>query len=297
MLTHNQSCYTRVYPLTLLLLLASTVCCISQKVYAQTGITDKDPENSSEKQPAKSEKHDKHLPVETGAGGNIRLERNYRAEAESQFDWHAHMLLESRYVSEGRDNLSGKGLISLSSEFIIDDVNFLPWVAHSPGADYTEINLNLIYATILADNLAASVGYNHIRIRQQDERATDNEISFDMGYKLLKQTALFVSAYHSFDANGAFIEAGTRYFDPLTKNFHYTVAISIGANAGYIPDGHKGVNHLQINADAAYVPVLHIEINAYAGYNQAINKDAIQYAGDETLGDFFWGGVGLNYLF
>jgi hypothetical protein len=170
-------------------------------------------------------------------------------------------------------------------------------VAHSPGADYTEINLNLIYATALADNLAMSVGYNHIRARYQDERATDNEISFDMGYKLLKQTALFAGAYHSFDANGSFIEVGAKYFDQLVKKFHYTVAISLGANAGYITEGHNGLNNFQVHANAAYMPVLRIEFYAYASYNQAINKDVIQYAADETLGDFFWGGVGLNYLF
>ena len=71
----------------------------------------------------------------------------------------------------------------------------------------------------------------------------------------------------------------------------------MGVNADYIPDGHNGLNHVQLRVNAAYQPVLQIELHSYVGYNQAINRDAIKYAGDEPLGDFFWGGVGLTYLF
>ncbi len=39
--------------------------------------------------------------VEAGAGGNIKLEREYRSKVENQYAWHAHLLLESHYVTEG----------------------------------------------------------------------------------------------------------------------------------------------------------------------------------------------------
>ena len=297
----HSSSFVRVYKVTILWCLICAVFFISHNAFAQTDPAVKDSIDIMEKQAAKGGDDDKSLPVEIGAGGDIKLERKYRTEMESQFGWHTHLLWESRYVSEGRDNLSGESLVSLSSDLTIDDVNFVPWVAHSPGADYTELNLNVVYATTLTEKLAASIGYNHIRARYQDERATDNEISLDLGYKLLKQTGLFASIYHSFEGkgpfSGSFINIGTRYFDPLSKKLHYSVAVSLGANAGYISDGHNGLNHFQINASASYLPVIKVEFYAYAGYSQAINRDAIRYAGDETLGDFFWGGVGLNYLF
>ena len=44
--------------------------------------------------------------------------------------------------------------------------------------------LNFIYGTDLTGDLLAYFGYNHIRARYRDERAIDNEISFDMVYKL-----------------------------------------------------------------------------------------------------------------
>ena len=55
--------------------------------------------------------------------------------------------------------------------------------------------------------------------------------------------------------------------------------------------------HVQLRANAACQPVMQIELHFYAGYNQAINRDTIKHAGDEQLGDFFWGGVGMTYLF
>lgn len=289
--------FMRFHIITTRLLLISAACLISQHVFAQTDSGRKDAADIKPEQSANLEKDEKHLPVEAGSGGNINVERKYRTEMESLFDWHTHLLWESRYVSEGRDNLSGENLFSLSSDIIFDELTFIPWFARSPGADYSELNLNLVYAAFLTEKLAASIGYNHLRARYQDVDAVDNEISLDLGYKLMAETAVFASVYHSFEANGSFVEAGARYFGTHSKKIHYSVATSIGANAEYIPDGHNGLNHFQIRADVSYLPVLQMEFYGYAGYNQAINRDAVQYAGDELLDNFFWGGLGLIYLF
>ena len=280
---------------------------ISQHAYAQTNPVGNEPVVGEETTLINDEKVDNAIPVEAdplevmpveiGAGGNVTLERKYRTELKSQFEWHTNLLWESRYVTEGRDNLSGGNLVSVSSDFIIDELNFAPWFAYSPGADYSELNLNFVYGTALTDELLAYFGYNHIRARDRGERAIDNEISFDMVYKLIEHVGAFAGIYHSFDADGSFIEMGVKYFDHLNKKTHYSVLGSMGANADYIPDGHNGLNHVQLRVNAAYQPVMHIELHSYAGYNQAINRDAIKYAGDELLGDFFWGGIGMTYLF
>lgn len=131
------------------------MCCffISQNIFAQANLAENDSVGSAELQIVDSEKTDNAIqvearPVEAGAGGNIKLERKYRTKMESQFEWHTHLLWESRYVTEGRDNLSGNSLISVSSEFIIDEVNLIPWFAYSPAADYTERDLNIIWGGI-----------------------------------------------------------------------------------------------------------------------------------------------------
>lgn len=223
-------------------MLLSAVVIASRNVLTESREHD-DSADIGQGQSVNIEKDEKHLPVEAGPGGNIIVERTYRTEKESRFDWHAHMLWESRYVSEGRDDLAGKNIVSLSSDIVFNELTFIPWLARSPGADYSELNLNLIYVAFLTEKLAASIGYNHIRARYQGERTRDNEISLDLGYKLLVQTAVFASAYHSFEADGSFIEVGSRYFGVPSKKVNYSVVAAIGANAGYVPDGRNGLKH------------------------------------------------------
>jgi len=278
-------------------LLLSAVLFVMPDVFAQASSADDEPDRQAESRADDAGKVVAAPPVQVGPGGDITLERKQRTEMESLFEWHTHFLWESRYVTEGRDNLSGDGLVSVSSEFIIGEANFLPWYAYSPGADYSELNLNFIYGILPTEDLAVYFGYNHIRARYLGERANDNEISLDLVHKLIKRVVLAAGIYHSFDASGSFMEMTVKYFDAPYKRAHYSVQAGLGVNAGYVSDGHAGLNHFQLRANASYLPVIQVELYAYTGYNAAINRDAIRYTGDELLGDFFWGGVGCVYVF
>ena len=281
----------------ILKLLTGAMVVISQNSFAQSaqlieavneskavGIVDDD-----ELPPAKE--------VEVGPGGNIKLERKYRTKVESQYKWHAHLLWESRYVTEGRDNLSGNGLASISTEFSVDEFSVIPWVADSAAADYSEFNLNVIYGSRLTEDLILYTGYNYIHARLIDDSANDNEISLDLAYKLMQHVNALTSVYHSFDARGAFMEMAVKYNNAINKRVHYSVAGTLGLNAGYVTDGHKGLNHTQVRFNVAYQPSTQTELYAYTGYNVAINRDVEKYPGDESLADFFWGGAGFSYLF
>ncbi|MGB5398535.1 MAG: hypothetical protein WBN96_15420 [Gammaproteobacteria bacterium] len=237
------------------------------------------------------------IPVETGAGGDIRIERKYRTVAESQFEWHAHLLWESRYVTEGRDNLSGNNLVSVSSEFAIDELSVVPWFATSPSADYSEFNLNIVYGTQLAQGLIIYAGYNRIQAKDNGVSGNDNEISLDLAYKFSKQLNLLASVYHSFDADGAFIELAVKRGHRLNEKTRVRAQAVLGTNAGYVSDGHHGLNNVQLRANITYEPTTKMELYAYSGYNIAINRDEIRYTGDVLLDDFFWGGVGFTSRF
>ena len=100
--------------------------------------------------------------VEVGAGGNIKLERTYRTNIESQHEWHAHLLWESRYVTEGRDNLPGNSISSVSTELNYNELTIVPWIANSISSDYTEFNLNIVYGTRLTKTIMRYTGYNYI---------------------------------------------------------------------------------------------------------------------------------------
>lgn len=235
--------------------------------------------------------------VEIGPGGNIKLERKYRTKKESLYEWHAHLLWESRYVTEGRDNLSANSLVSASTEFSIDEFSVVPWVADGAAVDYSEFNLNIVYGSRLSESLILYTGYNYVHGRFKGENDTDNEISLDLAYKWVKHVNALASIYYSFDANGSFMEVALKYNNAINKTVHYSVQGVLGVNAEYVPDGHNGFNHFQLRANASYHPGRQIELYAYSGYNLAINRDVINYADDESLSDFLWSGIGLTYLF
>lgn len=281
----------------LLRLLFLTVFFISQNSFAQTDETENESSSNMGIRKLSDEIVVAPRPVEVGPGGDIKQEGKHRTKAESLFEWHAHVFWESRYVTEGRDNLSGNSLISASSEFALDEFSVVPWIAASPDEDYTEINLNVVYGTTLTEDVVVYAGYNRVHSRDSGINANDNEISLDLAYKWVKHFQILASIYHSFDADGSFMEMAVKFRRALNSKIHYGARGVLGINAGYIPDGHNGFNHVQLRASIAYHPLTQLDIYAYTAYTQAINRDAIQYAGDELLGDFTWVGVGSSYRF
>ncbi len=236
-------------------------------------------------------------PVEAGAGGEIKPERSYRTVAERLFEWHGHLLWESRYVTEGRDNLSGDAMTSVSSEFTLNGLSIVPWFASSPVANYKEIDLNIVYSHTLSETLEMYLGYTGIITDDKTSHARDNELSFDLAYDWNKRLSTLASMYYSFDAAGSFLTLVTKYIHPVDGSMHFNAQAIIGANAGYISDGHSGVNYIQALLSFANEFSDRLEIYTYAAYNRAINRNAVAYAGDVLLDNFVWGGLGATYRF
>jgi len=279
-------------------LLLCAVFFVLPDVNAQTDITQDEAVSPLPAKSAEKKKSDAVRPVEAGPGGGLKLESKKRAESESLFKWHAHMLFESRYVTEGRDNLSGEGLVSISSDFNMGEtLSIIPWLADSPGADYREFNLSFVGGRRLADDILLYAGYTWLYAREHDESANDDEISLGMVYEFTENMQAAALVYHSFYASGTFIETTIRYVHSISRAVDYSVQAILGANDGYVIDGHDGLNHFQLRANVEYNPVADIELYALAGYTRAINRDADNYADDESLGNFVWAGVGFVYLF
>ena len=235
--------------------------------------------------------------IEIGAGGNIKLEKPYRTEIEEMYEWHAHLLYESRYITEGRDNLSGNAISSVSTEFSYKDIAIVPWVASGIGVDYSEFNLNIVYGMKLLGNLEFFAGYNYAHSHESGVSSSDNEISLDLVYFHHNNFQLLSTFYYSFDAGGTFTELTIKKDHRFNSDFIIDLRSIIGFNSGYVTDGHDGINFVQLRANISYQLMNELELYAYTGYNISVNRDAIRYTGDELLQDFFWSGIGLSYRF
>jgi hypothetical protein len=236
-------------------------------------------------------------PVEIGIGGSIRRENPCQFKAENRRPIHLHSRWESRYVSEGRDNLDGNGLGSVFSDISIGNFTFAPWLAYSHASEYTECDLNFIYGHKLTDQLDIYGGYTHLQTRLEGEDTKDNEIFVDLFYTPTRLFDVSVNCYHSFEARGSFWKFALKREQMLNDKTVLTMRSILGVNEGYIPNGHNGLNHLQLRLNLALYQIPCIEIVPYAAYNFAIDRDSERYIGDTTLRDFFWGGIGFIYHF
>lgn len=232
-------------------------------------------------------------PMEIGAGGNLRREDPYQSEAEQLRPVHVHFRWESRYVTEGRDNLPGDSLASVFSDISVGNFTFAPWLAHSRDREYTELDLNFVYGLKPADQLEVYAGYTYIHSRLTNDDASDNEVSLDVVYM---PTALFDvlgSWYHSFEAGGGFWKVAVQRQQTLNARTVLTLRSGLGINDGYISQGHDGFNNVLLRLNLAYYPLPRLEVMSYAAYSVALNRNPDRFADDANLRDLFWAGIGV----
>ena len=206
----------------------------------------------------------------------------------------------SRYVSEGRDNLDGDSLLGITIEAAYV---FLPFGAITLGTWYAWTPASTAFAELDAwaeysleiGNFEAYAGYKHLRFYPYDVH--ENEIGAGAAYELPLAFAVGGDWYYSFATDGSFFELFIERGCEVTPWLVLTPAVIMGFNAGYRPEGHDGANNVITSLTMAIPVTNHIEIAGYVAYNWAIDSNAARYPGDEQLKDFFFGGVGLSLSF
>lgn len=201
---------------------------------------------------------------------------------------------ESRYYLEGRDTLNGDGLLTSTIEASFHDFGLGFWYGSSPGQNYDEIQISPSVSHSFGD-LDVYVAYTHLRF--PFENAHDNEVGAGVALNGLPLgLAASVDAYHSFDADGTFLQAALGGEYQCLDRLMLMPEIVFGANQGYIPDGHDGANHFAFRLGAHYALTESLSLTAHATYSLALNRDPFA-AGDQQLLDFFHAGVGVQLTF
>jgi hypothetical protein len=202
---------------------------------------------------------------------------------------------DSRYVSEGRDNLAGDSLAGTTIEAAYEGLSVNVWYASSPDTDYREVNVGTAY-TLEWNDWEAYVSYTFLRFLSDKEN--DNEIGAGLSYSGLPAGfAAGVDGYYSFDAEGAFFETYINRECEVADWLTLTPAAVMGWNAGYMADGHDGANHFALVLEAAVPLKTGLELSGNIAYSFAINDNADKYADDEGLRSMFYGGVALRASF
>jgi hypothetical protein len=208
---------------------------------------------------------------------------------------HLHASWESRYVSEGRDNLGGDGLIVGSLEATFDPLTLGLWYGNGPEADYDELQAFVAVSWSWKD-LEWYVAYNHLQFLSDD--TNDNELGVGVVWSGLPWEMTFgVDAYHSFDAEGSFFELAVAREFGISEKLSVEPYLVFGINSGYISDGHEGPNNIALGVEGTYAFNESFSAMAHMSYNWALDREFPRYSGDELLHDFFHVGIGLLYEF
>ena len=204
---------------------------------------------------------------------------------------------ESRYVSEGRDNLDGDGLVSSTVEAAFKGFALNACYASSPDTDYRELNLGAGY-TFTWNDLEANVSYTHLRFLSDEEDEDDNEIGVGLAYSGLPAgLSVGIDGCYSFEAEGVFLEASIAGEYEVMSWLTLAPSAVLGWNLGYIPDGHDGANHCALSLEAIVPLKDGLELVGYIAQSWALDADPDKYEEDGNLKDMFRGGVALCATF
>ena len=201
---------------------------------------------------------------------------------------------ESHYFSEGRDLLDGDSLIinhvQASWKFLRNEI----WYATAPGQSYDELQFMTV-VTQTFENYSLYAGYRHLQF--PSDGLDDDEIYTGLSISDLPvEFQMSVDAYHSFAADGFFVEIA------LSRNLTITEALSLactgifGINQGYISDGHDGANHFALALQPVYQVSDAISIVARLAQSWAMDRDT-DAPGDAQLVDFVNGSIGAQWSF
>ena len=192
---------------------------------------------------------------------------------------------DSRYVSEGRDNLEDGGIASITIDMhrpsplpFMGEWYFSSWVAESIETPYTELNLSL-GSSFSVGEVDVATGYTWLHFKGPD--ASDNEFDLQLGFGLFDQIDFSSAFVYSTEAKGTFIElvAST---DIVRERFVLTPYILLGINRGYIPEEPETFNNLQFGLTAT--TTLFDEMEA-----------AFYVAATTGLEDIFWTGASVSF--
>lgn len=209
--------------------------------------------------------------------------------------FHVHTDIESRYASEGRDSLDGDSIATTTFEAAWKALSMGVWYGKSPDQSYDELQLSTALSWEWKD-MEWHVAYTHLRFPA--DGGHDHEIGLGASWPGLPLGLVFaVDAYHSFDAQGTFIETSLHCDFDVGDRLQLSPTIVFGMNQGYVSDGHDGANHIELRLGGEYELTQSLALTAHAAYSFGINRDVADHADDKLLRNFTHAALGLRWEF
>ncbi len=192
---------------------------------------------------------------------------------------------QSRYVSEGTDNLRGAGILSELLTVQWGRFHTDLWQGIGYDTNFAEFN-GLAVVDFHLGTVEAYVSYNHKRFFNPDD--FDNEIGAGLVYDALP-AGLFLAldAYYSFGLDGTHVEFSVGA-EHVWRRLTLRPILKLGANAGYLDNTEDGLRSLVPRLDVSSPLAPGVSLVAYGAYNLPLGRSAES---------FFWAGIGVKMEF
>jgi len=211
----------------------------------------------------------------------------------SMVNWNMETNWESQYFSQGRDNLDGAPLSTITVDFEEGHFSGGFWFGQSTGVDYREYQSFLGFSESFGI-VDVSLNATQVQIVETDE--FDQELGVSLSLGSVRGIDLVMDSYYSVESDGWFGEFGISKHLEYFENFHYDVHASVGYNMGYISEGHLGMNNAELVWTFEYHVNPTMSVVGYSGYSWALGaKNAFE--GDRCLQNSVRYGFGFSIAF
>jgi|GEM_PF-6163856 len=201
----------------------------------------------------------------------------------------AQAMWESRYLSEGRDNLAGESLASICIEGGLGELNASLWLAQSLDSGYREEQLGVAHNWEWGA-IEWEVSANLICLPHGER---DQEVGLRLLYPAgehfevhwhIDQSMQARGCYHLVEVVSPGWEAGGLAVD---------MKLGSGFNGGYVADGHRGLDHLSAAVEVRFALNATWRIFGNLLFASAVGRNPRDHAGDSTLHDGWHFGAGV----
>lgn len=158
---------------------------------------------------------------------------------------------DSRYISEGRNNLVEGGIAWFQLSHELAPTLSLVGL-YGAGKDYDELNFSLVYSQTYSD---VDYYFSYTRLEFFEDNLNDNELGAGAAYSFLTSIPLNLTAdaVYSVEADGTFIEFSLGSEIAIYDDLVISPFIKAGLDFGYASANRKGHNHSALGAVFTFI--------------------------------------------
>ncbi|MCH1919678.1 hypothetical protein L9G15_09555 [Shewanella sp. A3A] len=213
---------------------------------------------------------------------------SYAAETAIYVDW------ESKYISEGRNNLPSGGVIWSGIDYQNGSVLLFERQGVASSENYVEFNGGIGYQ-LQFDDWQLIGSYTRLEFFG-DERCYDNELAAALEYQAWQWLTPSLVYTHATAANGGFLEFTLAGHWPLNDSLELSPYVTQGWDFGFATADYDGRNNLQFGliGELQLNPQLALSLHLSRSIAQ---QDIKHEQGDQCQTQQTFGGVMFSYQF